>query len=115
MILHWERTQPRLIDSSVNLNLRKRNSVFADGSFLEVLRTRRVYFGRYMKVDAHCEGTSSPSHTNPASCLPQVCNVAYFLSFLSALELELRLLSLGGVLLAMSPLGSEPASGSCPQ
>jgi hypothetical protein len=27
MILHWERTQPRLIDSSINLNLRKRNSV----------------------------------------------------------------------------------------
>jgi hypothetical protein len=26
MILHWERTQPRLIDSSINLNLRKRNS-----------------------------------------------------------------------------------------
>ncbi len=27
MILHWQGTQPRLIDSSINLNLRKRNSI----------------------------------------------------------------------------------------
>ncbi len=28
MILHWQRTQSRLIDPSINLNLRKRNSIY---------------------------------------------------------------------------------------
>jgi hypothetical protein len=28
MILHWQGTQPRLIDSSINPNLRKRSSIY---------------------------------------------------------------------------------------
>ena len=37
MILHWQRTQSRLIDSSINLNLRKRNSILELPALRELL------------------------------------------------------------------------------
>jgi hypothetical protein len=69
MILHWQGTHPGLVDSSINLNLRKRNSTFLVAESRK--RGPPISYFRKTKSPGKLEldpGDSDSESGNPISC-----------------------------------------------